>query len=211
MLSLNLPGIEEYAQAKTGPIDPLLEELSEETHAKMSLPQMLTGPLEGHLLKMIVQIACARRILEIGMFTGYSALWMAEGLPQDGEITTLEIDPQAIELTSKYFARSPYGKKIRVIEGPALNSLAELEGPFDLVFIDADKANYPHYYREVLPKLRSGGLILVDNVLWGGAVLSPKTDDDHTIASFNDMVSNDPRVEGVLLTIRDGLFLIRKK
>lgn len=211
MLTFTLPGIEEYAQAKSGPIDPLLAELSKETHAKMAIPQMLTGPLEGRLLKLMVEITQARHVLEIGTFTGYSALWMASGLPENGSLTTLEIDPRAIEIASKYLARSPHGRKIKIVEGAALNSLAKLDGPFDLAFIDADKPNYPNYYQKVLPKLKSGGVLLIDNVLWSGAVLRPKTDEDLAIARLNDLVSGDSKVEAVMLTVRDGLFLVRKR
>src|SRR5271170_210756 len=130
MLTLQ-PELEEYAQLKTGSVDPLLEELAKETYAEMEMPQMLCGPLEGNFLKMLVQVSNAKRILEIGTFTGYSALLMAEGLPENGQIFTLDIDQKHIAFASKFIARSPHGKKIKIIEGPALNSLAKLDGPFD--------------------------------------------------------------------------------
>lgn len=211
MLTLMKPEIEEYARAKTERVDPLLEELTRETYDTMEIPQMLTGPLEGRFLKLMVQISGARRVLEIGTFTGYASLSMAEGLPEEGKLTTLEIDQKAIDMANKYFARSPHGKKIQIVKGPALESLKKLDGPFDLVFIDADKTNYSNYYKAVLPKLPSGGIILVDNVLWSGAVLRPKTESDNAIVELNDLVSRDNRVDKVLLTIRDGVFLIRKK
>lgn len=210
MVKLIQPDIEEYAVSKTDVHSELLEELLNETYEKMRMPGMITGPLAGRFLKMMVSITGARRILEIGMFTGYSALSMAEGLPADGELITLEVDPDVIAFASRYFARSPHGSKIKVMEGAALDSLERLEGPFDLVFIDADKGNYKRYYDAALPRLRSGGLILVDNVLWSGRVLSPEEESDHAIAEFNDYVSEDDRVEKVLVTIRDGIFMIRK-
>ncbi len=211
MLTLLKPGIDEYAQSKSGPIDPLLDELMRETHEKTSMPEMLTGPLEGSFLKMMVQILQAKNVLEIGMFTGYSALSMAAGMPKDGVLTTLEIDSDVIAIAQKYFARSVHGKKIRIIQGKALDSLQKLSGPFDFVFIDADKVNYSNYYRAVLPKVRTGGLIAVDNVLWSGQVLDPKTENDFAIIAFNDLVSKDFTVDKVLITIRDGVFLIRKQ
>lgn len=211
MLTLQKPGIEEYAQSKTQPVETLLDELTKETHEKMALPQMLTGPIEGTFLRLMTKISNAKHALEIGMFTGYSALNIASGLPHDGTLTTLEIDPDCIAMAKRYFDKSEHGKKIRVMEGPGLESLKKLDGPFDIVFIDADKTNYKNYYEAVMPKLKSGGIILVDNVLWSGAVLDPKTEDDHAIADFNNHVAADSRVERVLLTIRDGVFFIRKK
>lgn len=211
MLTLTRPGIEEYAESKTQPTNALLTELHKATHEEMDYPQMLTGPIEGSFLRLMVQITGAKSILEIGMFTGYSALSMAEGLPADGTVTTLEINPKCIHFAKKYFDKSEHGKKITVKEGPALESLAELKGPFDLVFIDADKGNYKNYYEAVLPKLKSGGIILIDNVLWSGAVLDPKTEDDKAIDALNNHVAKDNRVDKVLLTIRDGVYFIRKK
>ncbi|MBS1953666.1 MAG: class I SAM-dependent methyltransferase [Cyanobacteria bacterium SZAS-4] len=211
MLTLTRPGIEEYAESKTQPTNALLTELHKATHEEMDYPQMLTGPIEGSFLRLMVQITGAKSILEIGMFTGYSALSMAEGLPADGTVTTLEINPKCIQFAKKYFDKSEHGKKITVKEGPALESLAALKGPFDLVFIDADKGNYKNYYEAVLPKLKSGGIILIDNVLWSGAVLDPKTEDDKAIDDLNKHVAKDDRVDKVLLTIRDGVYFIRKK
>jgi caffeoyl-CoA O-methyltransferase len=211
MLTLMTEGIDEYAASKSEPMGALLDELMRETERSMEMPQMLTGHLEGRFLKMMVLASQARNILEIGMFTGYSALCMAEGLPDDGRLTTLEINPKAIEMAKKYFAKSEHGKKITVVEGPALDSMKKLSGPFDFVFIDADKTNYSNYYEAVLPKLKTGGIILVDNVLWSGKVLDPKTEDDIAITKLNDRVAKDDRVNRVLLTIRDGVFFIRKK
>ncbi len=211
MLTLTKPGIEEYAQDRSGPVDPVLKELEKETYATMDIPQMLTGPLEGTFLKLMVKVTGAKRVLEIGMFTGYSALSMAEGLPTDGKLITLEISPQCVEVAKRYFEKSAHGKKIEIIEGPALDSLKKLEGPFDLVFIDADKVNYTNYYEAVLPKMAKGGTILVDNVLYGGGVLEPKDENERAIAALNEKVAKDDRVEKALLTIRDGVYFIRVK
>lgn len=211
MISLVDQKIEDYAIAKSEPTDKLLQELVDETYRRTSLPQMLTGPIEGRFLKLMVQVANARRVLEIGMFTGYSALSLAEGLPADGELFTCEIDPDVISIAKTYFARSEHGKKIHVCEGPALDSIAKLKGPFDVCFIDADKENYLNYYEAVLPLLRTGGVILIDNVLWSGRVLDPQDSTDRAIAQLNDRLSKDERVDRVLLPIRDGIFFIRKK
>ena len=211
MLTLLKQDIEEYAREKTSPEGALLAELARETMETMPVPEMLTGQLEGRFLKLMVQVAGARRVLEIGMYTGYSALSMAEGLPADGELVTLDIDPTAVEFARKYFARSEHGKKITVKEGPALESLAMLSGSFDLVFIDADKTNYSNYYEAVLPMVPSGGVILVDNVLYSGEVVNPRSENAVAIDAFNQKVRSDDRVEAVLLTIRDGVFFIRKK
>jgi caffeoyl-CoA O-methyltransferase len=211
MLTLTKPGIEEYALGKSEKHNAILDELMKETHATMEYPQMLTGPIEGQFLKMMVKVTGARRVVEVGTFTGYASLQMAEGLPADGKLITLDLNPVCLALARKYFAKSEYGKKIEIIEGAALESIAKIEGPLDLVFIDADKGNYLNYYEALLPKVRSGGVILVDNVLWSGGVLEPKSDDDKAINAFNDRVSHDDRVDKVLLTVRDGVFFIRKR
>lgn len=211
MLTLTKPGIEEYALGKTEQHDSVLEELMKETRETQEFPQMLTGPIEGQFLKQLVTITGAKRVVEVGTFTGYASLKMAEGMPADGKLTTLDLNPVCLAVARKYFAKSEHGKKIEVIEGPALESIAKIDGPLDLVFIDADKGNYLNYYEALLPKVRSGGVILVDNVLWSGGVLEPKTDDDKAINAFNERVSKDDRVEKVLLTVRDGVYFIRKK
>lgn len=207
------PLIEAYAQAHGDPESPLLKELREETCVKMEFAQMLSGPLQGQLLKQIAATIQAKRILEIGMFTGYSALCFAEGMAPNGTIITLDVNPQVIPMARKYFQRSPFVKHITIKEGPALESLKNINPnpPFDLVFIDADKENYINYYQAILPMVRQGGLVLVDNVLWSGRVLNPQTDTDKAIVAFNDFVKTDDRVSKTMLTIRDGLFVLRKK
>ena len=203
--------IEAYAEAHTTPPDPLLAELAAETRATMSAPQMLTGTLEGRFLELLVHATGARRILEIGTFTGYSALSMAAALPEDGRIDTLDIEPRHAEVAQRYFDRSPHGAKIRLHLGPALETIGTLEGEFDLVFIDADKKGYDGYYEAVLPRLSARGLIAIDNTLWSGRVLDPQDDDTRTIAALNDKLAADERVVAVQLTIRDGVTLVRRR
>lgn len=203
--------IERWAESHTEAVDPLFEELREETQRTMDQPQMQVGRVEGTFLKMLVSLSGARRALEIGMFTGYSGLMIAAGLPDDGELVTCDVDPKAEAVARRYFARSPHGRKIRIRMGPALETIRSLSGPLDFVFIDADKANYSNYYEAVVPLLRAGGLIVADNVLWSGKVLDPKEPSDHAIVAFDDLVARDPRVEKVLLTVRDGMLLARRR
>ena len=202
--------IEEYAFNHTSYEGDLLKRLEEETYEKLEIPQMTTGRVEARLLKLLVRLMKAKRILEIGTFAGYSALSMAEALPEDGELITCEIDPEAITFAKRYFDLSAHGKKITLLEGAALDSLKSISGPFDMAFIDADKENYSNYYEAILPMIRSGGLLAVDNVLWSGRVLDPKDKSDKAIHQFNERVIKDERVESVLLTVRDGLSCIVK-
>ena len=204
-------GIEDYAAAHSTPLPPLLAELVATTEREMgALSGMISGQLEGDLLQTLIFATGAKRVLEIGMFTGFSAQMMAAALPDDGKIITCDINPKTIAIAKGFFARNPHGHKIEVREGPALATMAALDGVFDLIFIDADKGNYTNYYEAALPLLAPRGLICVDNVLWSGAVLDPKTDDDRAMVAFNDHVRNDPRVAQVILTVRDGLMLIRR-
>jgi caffeoyl-CoA O-methyltransferase len=179
----------------------------------MESPQMIVGPLEGAFLKMMAQLVQAKRVLEIGMFTGYSALCFAEVLPAEGTVLTCEIDEESAALAQQYFARSPIGKKIEVRMGPALETMRHLKGPFDLIFIDADKINYVNYYRWALDLVSPRGVILIDNVLWDGEVLKQPAPDENTAAiqELNRTVSSDPRVSAVLVTIRDGVLVVSLK
>ena len=186
--------IENYAYDHTQVESDFLWRLEMETYDQLEIPQMLTGRIEGRLLKMLAQLVEARRIIEIGTFGGYSAISMAEALPENGYIVTCEIDPVAIQFAKRFFDESPHGKKIVLEEGPALNTLKKLSGPFDMAFIDADKENYLNYYEALLPMMRSGGLIVVDNVLWSGRVLNPQETSDHAISKFNQRASCDHRV-----------------
>ncbi|HWH06864.1 MAG TPA: class I SAM-dependent methyltransferase [Gaiellaceae bacterium] len=203
--------IEEYAAAHTTPPDSLLAELAEETRATMSSPGMLTGTIEGRFLELLVWGTGARRVLEVGTFTGYSALSMAAALPEDGRIDTLDVEPRHADVAQRYFDRSPHGSKITLHLGPALQTLERLEGPWDLVFVDADKGNYDAYVEAVLPRLSERGLIAIDNTLWSGRVLDPQDDDTRAIAALNDKLAADERVVVAQLTIRDGVTLVRRR
>jgi caffeoyl-CoA O-methyltransferase len=204
--------IEEYCLRHTSARDKLLRELEKYTNRHYADAQMLIGSHEGALLAMLVRLTGARRILEIGTFTGYSALCMADGLSEDGELTTCEIKPEHADIARSFFARSPHEHKIKLHLGPAIETLAGLPASarFDFVFLDADKENYVNYYEAVLPRLRRGGLIVADNVLWSGRVLAPKKKSDRAVVTFNKHVRHDARVECVMLPVRDGVSLIRK-
>lgn len=203
--------VERYAHDHTEPESDIFRRLREETYAETDCPQMQVGRIEGQFLKMLVRLTGARRVLELGMFTGYSALMMAEGLPPDGHLITCDVNPEAEAIARRYFAESPHGNKIEVRMGPGLDTIATLAGPIDMVFIDADKINYSNYYEACLPLLKPGGLIVTDNVLWGGTVINPEDDTTRAIIEFNKRVQSDPRVENVCLTVRDGMMLIWKR
>jgi caffeoyl-CoA O-methyltransferase len=211
MISLIPENIDAYALAHSTPESALFAELATVTRAQTTLPQMMVGHTEGLLLKFLVRVSGARRVLEIGTFTGYSALSMAEGLPDDGSIVTCDVDPKATTIAQSFWDRSPHGQKIALKLAPALDTIATLAGPIDLVFIDADKTNYVRYWDACVPKMRAGGLLVTDNVLWSGRVLDPKEADDQALAAFNEHVLRDPRVELVMLPIRDGITLALKK
>ncbi len=203
--------IERYAEEHTTPPDPLLAELAAETRATLSSPQMLTGPIEGRFLELLVYASGARRVLELGTYSGYSSLSMAAALPEGGRIDTCELDPVHADVARRYIARSPYGDRITVHVGPAIETIGRLDGDFDLVFIDADKESYVSYYEAVLPRLSERGLIVVDNTLWSGRVLDPdESSGTQAIVAFNEHVRADPRVVSVQLTVRDGITLIRR-
>lgn len=205
--------IEDYARAHSTGASPLVAELEAYTRAHRDDAQMLIGPLEGALLKLLIALIGARRVLEVGLFTGYSALTMAEALPDDGKLISCDINPRTTAIARRFFARSPHGGKIEVRLGPALDTLRALQGsaPFDLVFLDADKENYPAYYGLAMPLLRTGGLLVADNTLWSGRVLAPQSDSDRALAAFNAKVQQDPAVNNVLLTVRDGVMVVRKR
>jgi caffeoyl-CoA O-methyltransferase len=204
------PQLEAYAAAHTTALPPLLQELEQRTREEFGAQAgMLSGQVVGQLLQTLVAITGATRVLEIGMFTGLSAQMMAAALPVDGRLVTCDRDPKAIALAKEFFARSPHGARIEVREGPAQETVRSLEGPFEVIFIDADKGNYINYYEAVLPLLAPRGVIAVDNVLWYGRVLDPQEADDHAIVAFNKHVASDPRVVCALLSVRDGVMLIR--
>jgi caffeoyl-CoA O-methyltransferase len=206
------PEVESYASEHTTAPPEFLEELATDLRATLQSPGMMVGRLEGRFLEMLTFALGARSVLEIGTFGGYSALSMAAGLAPGGRITSCEISPTHAEFARRHIAASPFADRIEVVVGPAIDTIAELDGPFDLVFIDADKAAYPDYYEAVLPKLAPGGLIAADNTLWSGRILDPSDTSADTVAlrRFNDALATDPRVVVVQTTVRDGVTLIRR-
>lgn len=200
-----------YCEKNSQPLDELLQKLERETHLKTLAPQMLSGHLQGHFLEEIAHLSGATRALEIGTFTGFSAICIARGLQGDGQLITLEANPEFNPIAVSYFRAAGLDKKIIPMVGDALEIIPELDGTFDLVFIDANKKEYLDYYHAVLPKVRIGGLILVDNVLWDGKVLNPKGDNDaEAIVAFNEYVRTDAHVRVLMTPLRDGLSMIRK-
>lgn len=204
--------IESYAVDRSEGFSPLHHELIQVTRERTRYPSMLSGFVGGNLLRLLVRLLGARKVLEIGTFTGFGTLCLAEGLPEDGEVHTLELDAEHLAIAESFFQRSPWSERIHPHLGPAFETLCEFEGPFDLVFLDADKPRYPHYYQEALRLLRPGGLLVVDNALWSGEVLDPgESESARAIDELNRTIETDDRVEGVLLTVRDGIFLVRKR
>jgi caffeoyl-CoA O-methyltransferase len=204
------PKADAYAEAHTTPSGELFERLAAETREKTDLPQMMVGEVEGRFLEFLVRLSGARRVLELGTFTGYSSLSMARGLPEGGRVISCDVDPETTAIARRYAEEAGLADRIEYRLGPALETLAQLDGTFDLVFIDADKPNYLEYYEAVLPKLAEDGLIIADNALRDGRVLDDD-DAEEPMKEFNDHVRNDARVECVLLTVRDGMLLVRKR
>ena len=202
--------VEDYAFLNTSEEPALLKELIDATNQNMGWPQKLSGRLVGRTLKMLSAIHQPKRALEIGMFTGYSALSIAEGMPEDGKLICCETNPRAIEFAQTFYDRSKHGHKIDVVFGRALDTLATLEGPLDFTFIDADKRNYLNYWLAVKELTRPGGLIILDNVLWSGKVVQPESEIDDTLVETNRIIAADPDFENVFLTVRDGLNVVRK-
>ena len=202
-----------YLENSCEPENELLKHINRETHLKVSMPRMLSGHYQGKLLSMISKLINPERILEIGTFTGYATLCLAEGLRENGRIYTIDINLELEDMVRSNFKRSNLDSKIMYQIGDAKQIIPTLNETFDLVFIDADKKNNATYYDMIIDKVRSGGLILVDNVLWSGKVLDEGVSDQKTsnISQFNERVSSDQRVEKLILPVRDGLFLIRKK
>jgi caffeoyl-CoA O-methyltransferase len=204
--------VEEYAVEHTTVLLDLFDRLEAETREKTTAPQMMVGRLEGGFLATLVALSGARRILELGTFTGYSSISMASALSDDGRIITCDVDPDATGIARRYMDESGHGDKIEIRLGPAQETLETLDGPFDLVFIDADKPNYENYYEAALPLLADDGLLIADNVLWSGRVVEEDGDEStQAIKAFNDHVRNDDRVVSVMLTVRDGMTLVRKR
>ncbi len=205
------PKIEEYVEKYTGKVEKVFEDLRKETFANCDHPEMQVGKVEGSFLRMLVAISKARNVLEIGTFTGYSALMMAAALPKDGDLFTLESNESHACVAQKYFNMVDCGSKITIIHGDARKTLDQVEGPIDFAFIDADKSSYDFYYEKVLGLMKPGGLIVFDNMLWSGEVLDPSGKDGKAIHALNQKLAKDDRVDKVLLTVRDGMTLARKR
>jgi caffeoyl-CoA O-methyltransferase len=207
--------LHDYLLAHAPPLDDVQRELIAETEALGGISMMQIAPEQGAFMMLLTRLIGARRAIEVGTFTGYSALSIARGLPDDGNLLCCDVSEEWTAIARKYWERAGVEDKIELRIAPALDTLRSLPAgeQFDLAFIDADKENYPHYYEEVLARLRSNGVILVDNTLWMGAVIDPKATDDQTetIRAFNDKVATDERVESVILTVGDGLTLVRKR
>ncbi|HEX7165840.1 MAG TPA: O-methyltransferase [Acidimicrobiales bacterium] len=207
--------IEAYAAAHTTPEEPWMAALADDTRASMAAARMMTGHLEGRFLEMLVFALQPQLVLEIGTFTGYGALSLASALPPGGRVVTCDVDEAAVAVARRHAAASPYGDRIEFRLGPALDTIATIDGPFDLVFIDADKPSYPRYFEAVLPKLSDRGVVAIDNVLWSGRVAQPPSDDDDestsTLRGFNHALANDARVVCVMTTVRDGVTLVRRR
>jgi len=212
-MSAELPGfhqVDAYAAGHSTPLEPLLEELDAATHASLGAPQMLSGPVVGRLLRTLAFSTRPRLIVEIGTYSGYSALAMAPALEDKGRLITCEVSDEHADFAQGFFDRSEHGERIELRRGPALESLAAVEGPIDFVFIDADKSGYVDYYEAVVPKLAPTGLIAADNTLRGGRVITdPKGEGARVMQRFNSHVQDDPRTENVLLTVRDGVTVAR--
>ena len=206
--------IDQYASDHSQKEPKLLQELFNETWQKALVPRMISGHFQGRVLSMISKLISPKTILEIGTYTGYSALCLAEGLQKEGILHTIDHNEELYDFQRKYFDRSNYKHQIKQYVGEALDVLIEIKGPFDLVFIDADKANYSNYFKAVIDKMNPGGVILSDNVLWSGKVTeipNPKDEDTKALIAYNKMMNEDPRIETVLLPIRDGLTVTRVK
>ncbi len=210
MLTLVPDTIEAYAVAHTMDSPAVHERLTEVTLSNTDCPQMQVGHLEGRLLYMLARLINARLAVEIGTFTGCSSLHIAEGLADDGRLITCDIDPEATAIAQTYWDQVSWGRKIDLRLGRAIETIATITDPVDLVFIDADKTGYIDYWEAMVPKVRSGGLLIADNVLWSGAVLAPDEPSAHALVAFNAHVQADARVENVMLTVRDGITVARK-
>jgi predicted O-methyltransferase YrrM len=207
-------GIDDYSIQHTQKESELLSQLNRETHVKMLIPRMLSGHMQGRILSAISHMIKPKHVLEIGTYTGYSALCFAEGLAANGKITTIDINEELTPMVNKYIEASDYKNKIHLKIGNALDVIPTIEGKFDLVFIDADKESYSAYFDLIIDRMETGGFILADNVLWSGNILKDEKDmDESTLAlhHFNQKVHNDDRVENVLFPIRDGIMILRKK
>lgn len=203
--------LDQYSKVHSSPEDPILNEIYRDTNLHVLKPNMLSGHLQGHLLKMISHMMRPKRILELGTFTGYSAICLAAGLQKGGRLVTIDSNIEISHVAEKYFKKAGLEDKIDFVIGNALEELPKIDGPFDLVFIDADKINYLNYYKMIIDQVVEGGIILADNVLWSGKILNEEKDEDtQALDDFNKFVVADQRVENVLLPLRDGIMMLRK-
>lgn len=202
--------VDTYCQQYTKKEHPLLAHLIQETYAYMELPHMLIGRIESQLLKLLVRLSQAKTIFEVGTFTGYSALSMAEALPVDGHITTCEVDKRAEQIARKYFQLSPYGYKIDLVMGPGIHTLTHFQRPIDLAFVDADKITYPDYLKLLTDKVRTGGLMIFDNTLLSGSVLNPEKPSSQAVHRTNQLIQENPNLDNFLLPVQDGIQIIQK-
>ncbi len=203
--------IDAYALNHTSEPGELYAQLANEVMENLSESGMMSGPTVGYFLNTLAFAIGARRILEVGTFVGYSSLMMASALPDDGELITCDVDPDFTSIARRYWGQSPHGDKITLKLGPALETMSNVQGGFDLIFIDADKENYSDYYERALELIAPHGVIVIDNVLWGGRVLNPIDESGRAIAALNDQIVADERVNNVILTVRDGLMVVRKR
>lgn len=211
MLTLVPDAIEAYARKSTIAETPVMEALREATYEETDLPQMLSGPLVGQTLRMLCRLTGGNLAVEVGTFTGYASLWIAGGLASDGRLVTLDVSEPSTRIAQRHWDQDPNGDKIELKLGPAAESLKHIEGPVDFAFIDADKAGYIEYYDLIMDRMRPGGVIVADNVLWSGRVLEPSEPSDHALVAYAEHVVDDPRSEQVMLTLRDGLLVSMKK
>ncbi len=199
--------LEEYIHQHTTAETEILNQLVRATADELEYTDMISGRQVGQLLKLLVRIGQYKRVLEVGTFTGYSAIWMADALPAGGEVITLEMNQKYAEISGKYFTSEPYNQKIKQLIGPALDTISNLEAQFDMMFIDADKHQYPDYFLKLKPKLRVGGTLIADNVLWGGEVLRANDPKSRAIFRMNRMIHEDSDFENIILPVRDGIML----
>jgi predicted O-methyltransferase YrrM len=204
--------LEDYIEKHSQNEPELLAQLNKETYQKILLPRMLSGHFQGRILSMLSKLIRPNTILEIGTYTGYASLCLCEGLQENGQLHTIDIKEELVDFQRKYFDKSPWGNQIFQHLGEAISIIPNLDLKFDLVFIDADKENYINYFEMIVPRMNKGGIILSDNVLWSGKVLEPLQKNDSSteiLLQYNELLKNDPRVETVLLPIRDGLTVSR--
>ncbi len=211
MTPITSPEIEAYCTRHSSPGNAVLERLAEETHRDFQAPQMMVGDLEGAFLSFMARAIGARRILEIGTFTGCSAIWFAGALPPGGELVCVDRDPKAVAVAKRYVADAGLADRVTFRVGPALEQLATLDGTFDLIFLDADKTGYASYLEWALPRLGPRGVLLADNVLWSGRILDPQKDDDRALVAFAEKVDADPNLIRVMVPIRDGILMVRRR